>query len=47
MKELDLKLVVLGVTNGALLEIIRGKAHVEGKYELAVCFVRLLQDHEQ
>ena len=42
MKELQLKLVELGITNGALLEIIRGKAHVEGKYELVVCFVRLL-----
>jgi len=46
MKEVTLKLVELGVTNGAFLEIKRGKAHQEGRCELVVAFARLLQEEE-
>ena len=34
LKENDLKLLELGLNNGSILEIKKGVAHIEGKYEL-------------
>ena len=44
MKELTLKLAELGLSDGAILEAIRGSQHVEGYYELKVNFARILKE---
>lgn len=46
LKDLDLKLVELGITNGAILEVKMGRAHEAGKCELTIAFIRLLQEKE-
>ena len=44
LKELSLKLVELGLTDGAMLEATRGSQHVEGFYDLKVNFARILKE---
>lgn len=42
MKEVDRKLSELGLNSGAMLEIVRGQAHLQGEYELKVSLVKLI-----
>jgi hypothetical protein len=46
LKEMDAKLVELGINSGALLKLEQGKPHTEGKTELDIYLVKILQESD-
>ena len=46
LKDLKLSLMGHGITNGALMVVQKGTAHADGKYELEICMVTLLNNDD-
>lgn len=47
LKDVKRSLVYLGITNGALMKVEKGKPHMEGKNELSISFVTILTEDDE